>query len=60
MPTTATVAAIANAVTLVDAMALLATPIAFIIQLVWVSCSQSVNRLSHDSNLAFGKGGSGG
>ena len=43
MAATSTVAAIANAVTLVNTMALLAAPIALVVQLIWVSCPQGTN-----------------
>ena len=58
--TTTTVATVTNAVALVNAMALLATPVTLVIYLVQVNCSQGANRLSHNPNFAFGKGGSGG
>ena len=60
VPTATTMAAVANAVALVDAVALLAAPVTFVVQFVGVSCSQGANRLSHDPNLALRKGGSGG
>ena len=60
VPATSAVAAVTEAIALVNVMTLLAAPVALIQQFIWISSPQGTNGLSHDLNLVFGEGGSGG